>query len=71
MITRKLENEIADKLLNGKAIILVGARQTGKTTLLKKIVNQRNDILWMNGDEPDIQAMFENVSSSYNRLLRS
>ena len=34
----KLETEIEKKLFTGKAILLMGARQTGKTTLLKKIV---------------------------------
>jgi predicted AAA+ superfamily ATPase len=38
MVPRKLETEIEKKLFTGKAILLMGARQTGKTTLLKKIV---------------------------------
>ncbi|NOY95759.1 MAG: ATP-binding protein, partial [Chlorobi bacterium] len=64
MITRKLEKEIEKKLFNGKAIIVLGARQTGKTTLLKKIVSQKNDVLWLNADEADTIALFENSSST-------
>jgi hypothetical protein len=37
MFTRTIEDIIKEKINSGKAIILVGARQVGKTTLLKKI----------------------------------
>lgn len=42
MIHRTLEQQIQSVLGNGKAIILYGARQTGKTTLLKKIAEESN-----------------------------
>lgn len=64
MILRSLETEIDEKIFKNKAIIILGARQTGKTTLLKKLVSNKDDVLWLNADEPDIIAMFENVSSS-------
>ncbi|NOX17158.1 MAG: ATP-binding protein [Chlorobi bacterium] len=64
MIKRKLENIVEKKLFSSKAIIILGARQTGKTTLLQKIVSNRKDVLWLNADEPDTIAMFENSSSS-------
>ena len=38
MINRKLEASITAKTGKGKAIILVGPRQVGKTTLLKTIL---------------------------------
>ena len=64
MIKRKLENIIEQKLFSGKAIIVLGARQTGKTTLLKKVVNEKKDVLWLDADEADTIALFENASSS-------
>ncbi|NPA67393.1 MAG: hypothetical protein GXO50_02170 [Chlorobi bacterium] len=36
MIKRKLEDIIKSKMFDGKAIVVLGPRQTGKTTLLKK-----------------------------------
>jgi predicted AAA+ superfamily ATPase len=69
MIPRKLEVEIEKKLYTGKAILLMGARQTGKTTLLKNIVNQRKNIFWLNADEPDVIALFEKSSSSRLKAL--
>jgi predicted AAA+ superfamily ATPase len=64
MIERALEKTIRSRLKSGKAIVLLGARQVGKTTLLKKIFADSGEILWLNGDEKDVQDLFENSSSS-------
>lgn len=64
MIKRILEEKIKAKLYDGKAIILLGARQVGKTTLLNTLFKNSGDTLWLNGDEPDVQALFENTTSS-------
>ena len=64
MIRRNLQNIIESKLYDGKAIILLGARQVGKTTLLNKLFSNKEDTLWLNGDETDVQALFENATSS-------
>ena len=63
MIKRKLEKVLKDKLFSGKALILLGARQVGKTTLLEQLVSNHEDCLWLNGDELDVQRMFENTSA--------
>jgi hypothetical protein len=64
MIKRNLQSLIESKLHDGKAIILLGARQVGKTTLLNQLFASKEDTLWLNGDEPDVQALFENATSS-------
>ena len=63
MIKRRLEEAFKDKLFSGKALILLGARQVGKTTLLDELVAGQNDCLWLSGDELDVQKMFENASA--------
>lgn len=63
MINRKLEHRIKEKLGKGKAIIILGARQTGKTTLLKKMFSKK-EVIWLDGDEIDVREMFENASSA-------
>ncbi len=68
-IARALEKTILQKIGKGKAIVILGARQTGKTTLLKKIYHQIENTLWLNADEPDTQSIFENSSSSRLRYL--
>ncbi|MEG1617258.1 MAG: ATP-binding protein [Bacteroidales bacterium] len=69
MIHRLLQNTISGKLDKGKAIILMGARQTGKTTLLKNLFPNNDDILWLNGDEQDVQKIFSNISATRLKAL--
>lgn len=64
MIDRLLENRIREKLFKKKAIILMGARQVGKTSLLQKLFANQKDILWLSGDEFDVQQMFSKISST-------
>ncbi len=64
MIDRLLENSIKGKFFKGKAIILLGARQVGKTTLLKKIATSLKDVLWLNADNFEVQTLFEASSST-------
>lgn len=66
MISRTLENIIAKRINKDKAIIVMGARQVGKTTLLQKIFGSKPEVLWLDGGSPDVKALFE--SSSADRL---
>ena len=67
MIERFLYQSIENKLFKGKIIILMGARQVGKTTLLKNILRKQDKALWLNGDEMQTQNLFDNASA--DRLL--
>jgi predicted AAA+ superfamily ATPase len=69
MIQRKLEKIIKDKLFRKKAIILSGARQVGKTTLLRKIFDHQGEMLWLNGDELDVQQLFSEISATRLRSI--
>lgn len=69
MINRILKNTVHSKLNHGKAIILMGARQVGKTTLVKELFKSSDEMIWLNGDELDVQNLFENVSATRLRLI--
>ena len=69
MIVRFLEKIISDNLFKKKVILLLGARQTGKTTLLKNIVSKNENTLWLNGDEYDIKERFKNATSTQLKAL--
>ena len=70
MIQRIIEHQIQEKLFQGKIITLIGARQTGKTTLLKKLMeNQQNPTIWLNADEFDIKERFKNPTSTALKSL--
>jgi len=64
MIARHLIEVLQAKLFSGKAIILLGARQTGKTTLAKQLVHLSNEnAVFLNGDEPNTISLFENMTT--------
>lgn len=54
--------KIKDTAKLKKVVILLGARQVGKTTLLKSLFNS-DSILWLNGDEFDVQNLFATLSA--------
>ena len=68
MVPRKLEGVINQRLGKGKAVIVMGARQTGKTTLLHKLFSGDGNALWLNGDDADTHAMFDAGSA---RMLQT
>ena len=69
MITRDIERNILPLLGKGKAIIVMGARQVGKSTLLQQMLGDRKDVVWMNGDDLDIQELFRDMSSTRIRAI--
>ena len=64
MISRMTLQNILSRVHKGKALLLFGARQVGKTTLLKNMMDQGGDsILHINGDEPDIRDLLPKMTS--------
>ncbi len=64
MIQRQIQEDVQQKFFQGKAIIILGPRQVGKTTLLKQLVIEQESALWLNGDDYDVQQIFnEQVSA--------
>jgi predicted AAA+ superfamily ATPase len=65
MITRTIKKDIEKRLFRGKAILLIGPRQTGKTTLAKLIFDESgNQKIWFDGDEPDIRENLSDITST-------
>jgi len=69
MITRTISGAIRARLGDGKAALLMGARQTGKTTLVKEIFNDPAEALYLSGDDADTHALFEQPSASRLRSI--
>ncbi len=70
MIDRAIRENIKKKMFKGKLVIIYGARQTGKTTLIKSLAKEYgDDAAWLNCDEPDIRQMLENSTSTILRNL--
>ena len=68
MINRTQQKEIDSYLFKGKAILLFGARQVGKTSLIKNTIRNYPH-LWLNGDEPDTNILLENITTDRLKAL--
>lgn len=63
MIQRTIESAIIKQMDKEKVILLFGARQVGKTTLLKKLTdNSDTKTVWLNADDSIVQSLFEKFS---------
>ena len=63
MVERLLHTELLNKLNDSKAIILLGPRQVGKTTLLQQLFENSNT-LWLNGDDTDVRQLLFNSNET-------
>jgi uncharacterized protein len=65
MINRLLAESIRARLFKGKAILLFGARQTGKSTLAENVISGRAESsLDLNGDDADVRELLTNTSAT-------
>lgn len=65
MINRTIEASVEKSLFKGKIVIIYGARQVGKTTLVKEIIKKHPlGAVYFNCDEPDIRYALENKTST-------
>lgn len=69
MIQRILEQKARQLLGNRKALLIMGARQVGKSTLLHQLLDDRPKVLWLNGDDIDVRELFHDISSTRLRAL--
>ena len=68
MITRDISKNILEDWTSKKAIVLLGPRQVGKTTLIQKLT-ENIKVLFLNGDNPQTRLTFANAN--FNFLLQT
>jgi predicted AAA+ superfamily ATPase len=69
-INRELEQLINNRLFQKKAIIIVGPRQVGKTTLLNQVAQSSGKkTLFLNCDEPDVRRKLDLPTSTQLKAL--
>ncbi len=76
LIHRQLQSVIQDHLFRGKAILLIGARQVGKSTLFKQVLDassqqcSKAQILSLDCDDPEVRLMLDTPNlEQINRLV--
>lgn len=62
LLRRKIQQVIEDRMFKGKAIILVGARQVGKSTLFRQILTGKQGVLTLNCDDAEVRDALTNVN---------
>jgi uncharacterized protein len=68
MLDRSIKNSIKEKINGGKAIVVIGARQVGKTTLLHDIL-QDKDFLFLDADDPAIRNLLQSPTTEQIRTI--
>jgi predicted AAA+ superfamily ATPase len=63
MIPRFLAQQIKMRFFKGKAIILYGPRQSGKTTLVEALLQEPSQYAYFSGDEGDTTLNFSRATS--------
>lgn len=70
LVKRTLQEVIEKRMFSGKAILLIGARQVGKSTLLEQVVKNRQEpVLRLNCDDPEVRTMLEAINTQELHLL--
>ena len=68
MFSRTIENTIREKINGGKAIVVVGARQVGKTTLLSEFLKDK-DYLFLDADDPATRNLLQGPTTEQIRTI--
>ena len=71
MINREIYNSILADFKRKKVIVLLGARQVGKTTLLEGLSSKEKKCLFLNCDNLDDKLLLEEKTSTELKLLLS
>lgn len=69
MIKRLIGERINSALTKKKVVTLMGPRQVGKSTLAASIIPEGANVLEINGDNTDVQSMFENVDEAKLKII--
>lgn len=68
MFDRTIENRIKNKIKSGKAIVVVGARQVGKTTLINEILKDK-EYLFLDADDPSTRSLLQSPTTEQIRTF--
>lgn len=71
MIQRQIESNLKQDFGQGKVILLLGARQVGKTTMIEALSHGASDVLMLNCDDLEDVLLIEGKSTTELRALLS
>ena len=69
-INRLISKRIETHFFQKKALIVLGPRQVGKTTMMNQILKEQDlSVLYLNGDEADVRELLTNTTSTRLRTI--
>jgi len=68
MIQRTLKDSIKKDLFKGKALLLFGPRQSGKSTLIQEVL-KGTEYLYLNGDDADVRETLTNTTAAKLKMV--
>jgi predicted AAA+ superfamily ATPase len=70
-IQRQIEDELSSHFHRGKALLIFGPRQVGKTTMVRHLVNGfGEDVCWLNGDDSSVRMQLDDITTNgWKRIL--
>ncbi len=69
-IYRQIESNIESDFFKGKVIVLLGARQVGKSTLIRMLPScQARKTLWLDGENADVRQLLDNANAARLKQL--
>jgi len=68
MYSRTIEEDIKHRLGKGKAIVIIGPRQVGKTTLVQNLLSNKKH-LFLDGDDPTVRSLLSNPNTEQLRSI--
>jgi uncharacterized protein len=67
---RIIEQKMSERIREGKVLVLFGARRTGKTFLLKQMMQKSTEpTLFLNGEDFDVQRNLANRSTAHYKAI--
>lgn len=69
MIQRIIFSSLRERAFQGKAIVIIGPRQTGKTTILRMLAESLGDYLYLDGDDAQTRSQLTNMGYEQLRQL--
>jgi predicted AAA+ superfamily ATPase len=68
MYSRLISDTINNRINSGKAIVVIGPRQVGKTTLIESILKDK-DYLLLDGDDPKTRTLLTEPNTEQIRAI--
>lgn len=68
IVSRILNKEIKELFHQGKAIVVIGPRQVGKSTLIRELLKEK-DYLFLDGDDFSVRQQLETANTEFLRRI--